>query len=521
MLAKQEIVDNTLQANEISFEVQPFGWKYIEGLRSSNYRYTTSLAELTDNSDDVGAQLITINVERANGKISRIIHFDNGQGMNEEILVGSFTLGFDRDNRSASQLGKFGMGGTKSCLKLAKTKRVLTKTKKGNLLARKYNLDIVKEKDVWGTIPYTPSKEEVDMFNKYRKESKSGTLIILEELDGIKTDRLDNVVNNIIRHYSKSYCEKIASGNMKIIINSTTVKPLDPLCFYVGAAVLYDEPLEGTDVPVEDGKLSPKMRLRVVDIRGLDKKITGVLQYGQGGYIFRNDRLICSGVFSKKGSTVKIGPHYDDHLNHFRWAVYYTGDHDNIMGTNVAKTSIDPIQSIQTRITNIVNPLSMQIRKREKEAKKKPTVTDQEKDKSEVSAILDEMLPNNAFTFESSEEDNVDDQNIININIERSTQDLQILPLEEIRDEALSRFMKVIVKDNSISIKLNLDHRFVYKYWTNGTKETRNLLKVLIPALASSYLVTKDGEEKEEVIQDFEYTFSNLLRKSVSVSDRI
>ena len=76
-------------------------------------------------------------------------------------------------------------------------------------------------------------------------------------------------------------------------------------------------------------------------------------------------------------------------------------------------------------------------------------------------------------------------------------------------------------QDNSISIKLNLDHRFVYKYWTNGTKETRNLLKVLIPALASSYLVTKDGEEKEEVIQDFEYTFSNLLRKSVSVSDRI
>lgn len=520
MTPQQQIVDNATQANNNLFEVQPFGWKYIEGLRSSNYRYTTSLAELTDNSDDVKAEVINIKVEKANGKISRIVHFDNGLGMNEEMLAGSFTLGFERDNRSISQLGKFGMGGTKSCLKLAKVKKVITKTKDGKLLARKYDLDIVKQKDVWGTIPYKPSKEEVKMFNTYRKNSNNGTLIILETLDGIRTDRLDNVVNCIQKHYSKVYCEKIASGNMKITVNNTVVKPLDPLCFYVGAKVLYDDLLEGTDIQLEDGK-SSKIRLRVVDIRGLNAKITGTLQSGQGGYVFRNDRLICSGIFNKKGSTIKMGPAYNDHLNHLRWGIYYTGAHDSIMGTNVAKTSIDPIQSIQTKVTNIIMPLAAQITKREKDKSKKPTESDQAKDKTEISDILNETLPKSEITVESPKEENTDDTNVVNLKIEKSTQDFQILPLEEIHDEALSRFMKVCVEENDISIKLNLDHRFVYKYWTNGTRETRGLLKVLIPALASSYLVCKNGDEKEEIIQDFEYNFSNLLRKSVSVSDRI
>jgi len=518
MQTSEEILVDT-QKNHQNFDIQPFGWKYIEGLRSSNYRYTTALAELTDNSEDAGANNITIKVERANGKISRIFHFDDGQGMNHDVLIGSFTLGFERNDRQSSQLGKFGIGGTQSCLKLAKKKTVLTKTKKGKLLARKYDLDIVKEKDIWGTISYEPSAEEAKLFKDFAKSSKQGTLVILENLDGIKTDRLDNVVRNLSRHYSKVYCEKVGSDGKNIIINDTKVDPLDPLCFYNGAKVLYDEPLEGTDIGKEDGTVSSKIRLRIVDIKGLPVEKTDSLRLNQGGYIFRNNRLISSGIFNKTNGTVKMGPAANDHLNHMRWGLYYDGDHDSVMGTNVAKTSIDPIQSIQTKVTNIVNPFARQIESRSKRASKKPTQSEQELDKKDIADLVEAAVPNIVINQES-EDTASEETNVVDLNLTKSTQEVKFHPLEEIYDEASSRFMKVTSNEEGIKLKINLDHRFVYRYWTNGSKETRELMKVLVSSLASSLLINKNGDYSDEIISDFEHTLSNYLRKTVSISDR-
>lgn len=82
-----------------------------ESLRGLGYSTPTALADIIDNSISAGASRIDIRFEW-NGGTPWIHILDNGRGMNDAELENAMQLGARNplDERSADDLGRFGLG---------------------------------------------------------------------------------------------------------------------------------------------------------------------------------------------------------------------------------------------------------------------------------------------------------------------------------------------------------------------------------------------------------------------------
>ena len=94
--------------------------------------------------------------------------------MNYEALKESFGIGETNRPRCAGETGKFGMGGTMSCLARANQKLTITKQAGLPVIARMYDTELVKKEDRWLTYSVN---EGFDFPANY----ESGTLIILDQ----------------------------------------------------------------------------------------------------------------------------------------------------------------------------------------------------------------------------------------------------------------------------------------------------------------------------------------------------
>lgn len=350
-----------VSSDELQLEKPEFGWKFIEGERASHYTLVGVLSELIDNSIDSDADNIDITlVSDGDDKLIKITIKDDGNGMNQEELSGSFRIGASINKvYSNKSIGKFGRGGTLGCISVAKEKKTFT-CKDGITLGKGYDLDIVKEKDCW--VVYN-----LDVPQKIRSllGGTGGTLIELSELDRLENDSLTYVKGELIQRLSQVYNPFLQSeGN--ITVNGTKVVAWDPLRLnhpetklWLDDCIMHKD-AEGIEHPVylkavylEDVPKEDKLIQTGVTKNNKPKYET--LHQTQGGYFYRSGRIMHEGA---KTNANGLKGFFDKHGNfrNFRFSVEYGPALDIPFGTLKSKDGFKMNQSLSNKIAQKLKP---------------------------------------------------------------------------------------------------------------------------------------------------------------------
>ena len=204
-----------------------FGKKFItRSLRSSNYDLETALSELVDNSIDAESKNIKISFpKKSEFKIdsSIITIIDDGDGMTENELINSMTLGSDREYQE-SEIGFFGIG-MKASLAYLSEKVIIKTKKKGDSFYSIIEWDIDKDTS------FNVKREET----KNIKESGTSTFIY----PGWRYEHYSHTQESVVRKkfgaryfhvlYTDESNIKEYSKQVRILINNEVVLPQDPM----------------------------------------------------------------------------------------------------------------------------------------------------------------------------------------------------------------------------------------------------------------------------------------------------
>jgi len=222
-------------------DLRPSAARLIDSLRDTGYSKEAAFADIIDNSISANATKVRIELTELYGDI-RVIITDNGDGMNETLLVSAMKYGSPlRDNPKS--LGKFGMG-----LKTASTafcKRLTVITNDSSTVSlRAWDLETIQQTDLW-TLE-TPNKniymDDIEELNSFTGENSSGTMVIWEKVDRLislsgkekTTTQIESLAEEIEKEMSAVFAKFLGnkfSITLKVLDKpEVTIKPWDPLC---------------------------------------------------------------------------------------------------------------------------------------------------------------------------------------------------------------------------------------------------------------------------------------------------
>lgn len=273
----------------------------INGIRAIGYSFSTSVADIIDNSIDAKASKIDIYSDPL-VENPYFAFLDNGIGMNYEQLNNAMIFGSDRTNKIDSQLdlGRFGLGLKSASLSQCRELIVISKVHE-DINAMSYNLDVIEKDNDWNLI--IMDKEELEELPVYDKllTYDSGTLVIWRNFD--KLENLAKEFNDSFRSAvseSKKHVELVFHrfyDKIEINYNNSRIERRDP--FLVSSVPRTQ--IGRTNVIPMDGdyiSITPYVLPYANTITNEEKKLLGnpkSIYDEQGFYIYRNDRLIISG----------------------------------------------------------------------------------------------------------------------------------------------------------------------------------------------------------------------------------
>lgn len=190
----------------------------INALRDAGYKNTSyAVAELVDNSIEAKAKNIDICIESGeqlvnqttSERIQKIAVFDDGEGMNQDILSKCLSFGWGTRLNNANGLGKFGFGLKGASISQARRIEIYSwqNFKTPNFIY--LDIDEIIEKNSQD-LPETEQREIPKDFKHFIPENvpENGTLIIWTKLDRLNPKRADTLIDHlnnqccrIFRHY--------------------------------------------------------------------------------------------------------------------------------------------------------------------------------------------------------------------------------------------------------------------------------------------------------------------------------
>jgi hypothetical protein len=493
-----------------NFKPSPFGYKFIESFRENNYTTRSALEELIDNSDDANAENIRVlflSDGPGSKQFDKIIIADDGDGMSPEVLEGSFKIGFERNNRTNSQNGKFGMGGTAGSLSLASKKIVLTKQKNQTLIGRYYDLEEVKEHNCWGSSEIDITKKHEELFFDYIGSHDEGTLIILEKLDRVSNKNIKKLVTELKKSVGVTYCHKLDTGLLDIYINETKIEPHDPL--------RWDNPetqIKKVFYPL--GKEEhPDFYVKVASLYEYTA-LSGKMKHS-GGRIYRNGRQIQDNVFKSES-----WPSLWDKKQNTRdiyWSLHFTPEYDTMMNLSNSKDFVNPPTSITDRIASDLNPFAKTLADI-RDGRSKNTEEDEKKLLNKSEKLLNKALSETSRKFNTTVA--LDDSKPItegritvkehtrSYNKKRDGVSIQLKPLS--KGGYLYKISRILEDESDFgyNLTLNQDSPFIINNWINADDKTRQAVITLISSLA----VTTMKSTESIYIDDLEEQFNQHLR---------
>lgn len=162
--------------------VNPGAAAMIESLRAYGYSLNTAIADLIDNSISANAKNIWIHLHWA-GARSWISITDDGRGMDENTLINAMRPGSNNplEQRSESDLGRFGLGLKTASFSQCRSLTVGSKVSGAKVFLRCWDLDYVGKYNEWRLLK-DATPESAERFSDLQNLGH-GTVVFLENLD--------------------------------------------------------------------------------------------------------------------------------------------------------------------------------------------------------------------------------------------------------------------------------------------------------------------------------------------------
>ena len=286
----------------------PGAAELLESLRAFGYDLPTALADIVDNSVTAKARNIWIDLIWA-GPDSRITVRDDGVGMTEEGLVQAMRPGSlsPLTERSANDLGRFGLGMKTASISQCRRLTVLSRTANTPNAVRSWDLDYIASTKTgeWRLLKGTDLLLADDI--ALLDDQTSGTVLFWDRLDRLVGSAFidDEVAQkhfrervDSVKQYLAMVFHRFLSGRNAITIhlNGREIEPWDPFMEDVEAVEsLPVEPLVADDIQIEvkpyilphHSKISTERHELGAGPKGWNAH--------QGFYIYRNRRLLVAG----------------------------------------------------------------------------------------------------------------------------------------------------------------------------------------------------------------------------------
>lgn len=273
----------------------------INGIRAIGYNFSTSVADIIDNSIAAKAK----NIDIFSDPLADIPYFcilDDGTGMDKNELNNAMIFGSDRSNKEVNELdlGRYGLG-LKSA-SLSQCRELIVVSKKHNEInAMSYDLDVIKKSNDWNLLIYDQSEIEKlpRIENLYNYDS--GTMVIWRKFDKIEdtAKNFDESFRSIVSD-AKKHIELVFHrfyNDITINFNYDRISKVDP---FLTCSIPKTQKGRTDSIHMDNETILitpyilPYQNSLTID----EKKMLGSpksIYDNQGFYVYRNKRLIIWG----------------------------------------------------------------------------------------------------------------------------------------------------------------------------------------------------------------------------------
>ena len=274
----------------------------IETFRAIGYTIEAAVADIIDNSISADAKNVYVNFEWK-GALTWLSIKDDGHGMNNDELIQAMRPGSKNplDDRSAKDLGRFGLGLKTASFSQCRKLSVVSKRKNKQPVFWSWDLDFVKQTGNWDLINYLPDRET---FETEISDMKSGTIVIWNDIDRVvknfnpndnkALDKFLYTMEQVKKHLAMVFHRFIETGKIKIHFRDRPVEAWNP--FLTNQTATQGFPAE----PIQNGKVNVKgfvlpHKSKITEEVFKDAEGPKGWNEQQGFYIYRNGRLLLAG----------------------------------------------------------------------------------------------------------------------------------------------------------------------------------------------------------------------------------
>lgn len=348
---------NTSNYETLSYEApnNPNADILIYAMQHLGYDNYVALCDIIDNSIDAGATSVKIYISSSN-KLFHIIIVDNGCGMPREILDEALKLGSNTRHNDLSDLGKFGMGLSTAGLSLADVTTVLTKTADSDVVHKSVtNVDAIKKENAFVKHLGEADVRETFFFHSHLGNAESGTIIILENCNGIKNKNVTQFANRLKKEIARVF--RRFMGRITFEVNDKTIQPFDPLMLATDLPENTSEIYSNDDYDIKwtnsrtGEEMTGTVHAKLVLLPNFSQNVArdlGINIPNQGFSVLRNNREIAYGFM----------PWYTKHnrMNRIRGEISFDSALDEAMGVDFKKNGIDMQDSVDHALRAALKP---------------------------------------------------------------------------------------------------------------------------------------------------------------------
>lgn len=328
----------------------------VESLRAFGYSPEAAIADLIDNSISAGARAIDIEFFW-NGAESTVCIRDDGHGMDGEALRNAMRAGSRNpiDERSHSDLGRFGLGLKTASFSQARELTVISRTRSAKTASvRRWDLDLIAASREWRLLRSRPEQVDVPF-----EIGISGTIVMWSKCDRLVGDadrheskahsRFNTTIGRVADHISAVFQRYMTGrGKVTITVNGAKLHPWDPFMEDHSATQQLDSEL------LTSGKHRVKVTPFVLPHRSklsAREQAAGSGAAGwnqqQGFYVYRSNRLLV------QGDWLGLGFSKDEHTKLARIAVEFPAALDHEWQVDVKKSSARAPGPLQQHLKRI------------------------------------------------------------------------------------------------------------------------------------------------------------------------
>lgn len=329
----------------------------MQSMRAFGYDLSTAIADLVDNSLTAAATNIWISFEWLNGN-PEIAITDDGNGMTEEELRDAMRLSSrnPKEERSETDLGRFGLGLKTASLSQCRQLTVYSKTHDGLVSCRCWDLDVVEKEKTWALLRNHPDQDPkmAALLNTFGH----GTAVRWNKIDKmfgpdqsgdeLRHKNFLDKIDHVKKHLAMVFHRFMQGpGKVNVFVNDKLLEPWDPFLLSEEAIwPLAEDPImyRGTRIPASPYILPHRSKLSQ---KGLESGggLRGWNDH-QGFYIYRNKRLIVAGSW--------LGLfHKEEHFKLARIQIDIPNNMDEEWNLDVRKAHASPPPEIRADLIRI------------------------------------------------------------------------------------------------------------------------------------------------------------------------